>query len=291
MSCLFTDMKTLITIGLLTPVFFLASLCYAADIASSVREGRVSESENYLTFQVGAVAGYFDNPHAVTQRQFDDAFLDLDISGEARYKRFFVEASQGTQDGLSLGYTIWNNQDWSVDFIGASMVGFIEDIYGDDSGGFDEASRNKRIEERETFYMGTGVRVTRYLEEYVIQYRLVKDTYKDHGVTSTLRVGRGWQIKNWNISSILSAKYSSQETNDYFFGVTEREATNKYPAFEADEGMSYSLMVSATKPLSERWVMRAFVGYAWLCDGISDSPVLEADNAKGAALAFNYVFF
>ncbi len=267
------------------------SLCIASDIVSTVREGRSPISEEYKTFELGGLLGYFDNPHVPTQKYVDSAHASFDAAGEIKLKRFFFEASQGSQDGLNLGYALWANQNWSFDFLAASMIGSLGDLDSKDNDGMDEAARNDELEDRETFYIGTGFRVTRYFENYVLQYRLVADSYKNNGLTSTLRFGRGWQVRNWHFSTILSAKYLSDKTSDYLFGVDSDEATSKYPAFTSRHSMNYSLVLNATKPLSEKWVMRAYIGYILYSNNIKDSPLLDDNDFEGAALTFNYVFF
>lgn len=266
---------------------------HANDIAKSVRDGRGNEAHEGGSFELGAVMGYIHNPHTLTQRLYDDWHADIDASGEFRYKNFFFEASQGTQDGLNIGYTLWYNKDWSVDVLAASMIGSLSDERDDDKikPTDNEEVRNKKIENRDTFYLGTGFRITRYINEYVLQYRFVFDTYQNNGVVNTLRVGRGWQYRNWHFSTILSAQYNSAKTNNYLFGISTNQATEQYSEFNADDGVSYSLLFNATRPLTEKWVMRAYVGGIKLSSDIKQSPLLEDNDFTVALLSFNYVFF
>lgn len=290
-----------LSLGLL----FATSTAWAGDIASSVHDKQAKDSDDYSTIELGLALAYVDNPHVSTQRVMDGWQLEINGAGEWRKNRFFIELSQGTQDGANIGLNLWQNKRWSVDFLAASMQGWIRDLSDDDDTEVPvdpdtlseeelqgiEANLNRRLEKRQTFYSGTGLRVTHYRNNYVIQYRLISDTFEGNGVISTLRVGRGWQFRNWNLSAIGSAQYTSEGTNNYLFGVSNREATTRYPEFNANSSLSYSLVLNATKPLSEHWVMRSFLGYQYLGNNISDSPLLNNANVSVAAISLNYVFF
>lgn len=281
--------NTLTLVFLLTCVVRPAS---AGDITTSLRDGRIEESAYVATFELGLVAGYINNPHVNSKSREDDWLLDMEIAGEFRRKNFFLETAQGTQDGVNLGYTLWHNEDWAIDFLAASMAGGFRDLDNDSSNrGDSEAARNARLEDQDTFYLGTGFRVTRYLEDYVVQYRLVTDTWRNNGVISTLRIGRGWQIRNWHLGTILSAQYTSEKTANYWIGVEEDEATGRYPAFEADDTMYYTVFFNVTKPLSQKWVWRGFVGMQFFPDKSKESPLLDNSDLGGVVMTFNYVFF
>jgi len=264
---------------------------HAADIAGDVQTGlNLNEDGGYL--EVGFTAGYINNPHETRQEQeTNDAVVTVDGSLVYRKKGFFLEAVQGTQDGLNLGYTVFQNEKWSADFLGLS-VNRSYDYEADNEieQGDDEATRNSKLYERDTLYAGTGFRVTRYLQNHVVQFRLVTDIFDNNGVTSSLRFGRGWQIRNWNLYGILGINYTSADTMNYWFGIEEQEATNRYPAYKADAGVSLSAQMGAVKPLTEKWLLRFYLGWIQYSDEAKDSPLVRDSDYTYTAFTINRVF-
>ena len=137
-------MKTFFHIVTLIGLTSWTSKGLASDIVSSVRDGRKPISESYKTFELGIGLGYLDNAYIRTQDTYNNWVAELNLAGEFKYKRFFFEAAQGTQDGLNLGYSVWSNDRWALDFLAASISGTIGDINIDDIDGDDEAARNDR---------------------------------------------------------------------------------------------------------------------------------------------------
>ncbi len=84
---------------------------FAADIATDVRSG------------IGVAAGYLTSPRVIDDEGWE---VGLSLAGGYRYKGFFVEASQGTFDGLNLGYNFWNNQHWTADLLASSFNGTLD---------------------------------------------------------------------------------------------------------------------------------------------------------------------
>ncbi len=283
-------MKLIYRISLIC-LFPVIHSVFAADIVTDVRSGGVRSTNDGGYLEIGFVGGYIHNPFENISIDSDDFAATIDVGGEYRYKDFFVEASQGTQDGFNLGYSLWSNEHWTVDVLGASINGVLSDRDdGDIRADDDEATRDAKLRDRDTFYIGAGVRITRYFENYVLQYRLVSDIFDGNGVVSTLRFGRGWQIRNWNFHTILSAEYSSEETNQYRFGITELEQTSRHPRYAPGASLNYSALFGVARPLSENWVLRGFAGYVYLPDEIRDSPLVSDHDFSIAVVAINYVF-
>ena len=201
----------------------------AADIITDLREGRRASNGGY--FELGIGAAYIDTPFVEQNSDYENgSAVAFSMNGAWRYKRFFFEATYGGYDGLNLGFNLVDTPQWSVDFLAASAEGLI--IEKDR----EPADRDDALFERENFYSGAGVRVTRYAGDYVMQAKLVTDTHHNNGVSASARLGRGWQVRNWNLHALGTLDYSSDKTTDYFFGVDADEATAKYAVYEAEAG-------------------------------------------------------
>jgi len=268
---------------------------FASDIAREVRNAEYGPDN--------ANGGYFElglevQVHSQMRQELDandkeeyTGGAGLALGGAYRYNGFFVEAAHGTFDGLNLGYNLWSNDRWSVDFLASSLAGSIDtdgmyDIKATDT----ELQRNEKLIERDTFYSGTGVRVTGYLNDYILQYRLVTDTHDGNGVTSTMRLGRHWQVRNWNVHGIAGLVYTSADTNNYWWGVTPEDASERFPAYELDATLDAHIELGVARPLSENIVFRSSIRFATVPDDVADSPLIKNDHSAFVRTSIYYVF-
>lgn len=265
---------------------------FGADIASAVRPGGEQLREDGGYFELGVSLNYAQIARDHKERDdLEDFSIGLSLAGEYRYKGFFVEAAQGSFDGLNLGYTLYETPTWSVDLLAASALGTLD---SEDNNvnltGLNEAQRNEAILERNTFYMGAGVRGTVYLDNYIVQARVVSDIYDDNGASATLRLGRGWQYRNWNFHAVASAEYGTDKTIQYLYGITPEEATTQFNAYKPNAALSFTGEVGVTYPVSENWVFRSALRYTAFPDEIEDSPLVDRDSDIYFFNSINYVF-
>lgn len=263
---------------------------FAADIASDVRSGNgAPDNSNGGYFEIGVEAGYANDPKAADDDEGWGGSLSL--AGGYRYKGLFIEASQGTFDGLNLGYNLWNNPHWSVDLLASSFNGSIDTANADKiDSSLTEAQRNSELIDRDTFYSGAGMRLTGYYDDYILQYRLVTDTHGGNGVVSTARLGRSWQVKNWNFHGVISAQYTSATTNRYWYGISATEATTRFPEYDPDASVSFNVEVGVTYPLGKDWVLRSFARYGLLSSEAKNSPLTDDDDWVLFVNSISYVF-
>lgn len=282
-------MKQILFLTLVTAL--LTEQVFAADIATDVRSGKgVPDNSNGGYFEIGPSASYGANSR-VDDDDDEGYGIGVELGGAYRYKGFFIELSQGTFDGLNLGYNFWNNQHWSVDLLASSFNGSIDTDNADriDSR-LTEAQRDAELVDRDTFYSGAGIRVTGYYGDYILQYRLITDTHGGNGVVSTARLGKSWQVKNWNFHGIVNAQYTSATTNRYWFGIDAEEATTRFPEHDPNASVSFSAEVGVTYPLGKDWVFRSFARYGLLSDDAKDSPLTDDDHWALFVNSISYVF-
>ncbi|MFK7978295.1 MAG: MipA/OmpV family protein [Halioglobus sp.] len=278
------------TSGVLACLFSLNS--YGADIASAVRPGGDELRDDGGYFELGVSLSYAQIARDHKERDdLEDFSVGISLAGEYRYKGFFVEAAQGSFDGLNLGYTLFETPKWSVDLLAASALGTAESEDNNvNVSGFSEAQRNEALLERNTFYIGAGLRGTLYLDNYILQARIVSDVYDDNGATATLRLGRSWQYRNWNFHAVASTEYGSDTTMQYLYGITAEEATTQFSAYKPDAALSFTGEVGVTYPMSEDWVFRSALRYSAFPDEITDSPLVDRDSDVFFFNSINYVF-
>lgn len=215
------------------------------------------------------------------------------LGGEYRYKGLFFEATSKGQDGANIGYTLWSNPGWSVDLLALSAAGKIydrKDQIDSETPGLSEPVRNHAILHRDTWHAGTGMRVTHYFGPNIVQFRLITDVHDGNGVISTARLGRAWQVRNWNFHGLGSLIYRSAKTNQYLFGVSELEQTERFPVYQPGSSVDASFEMGVTYPLSEHWVFRSQLRFSPILSSIRKSPLIGDNWAGSVGAAISYVF-
>lgn len=261
----------------------------ATDIANAVsHDGERMADGGY--FEVGASlsgASRFD-----VRQPDNNAFQpSLMISGVYQYQGWFAEMVHQSQDGINLGYNFWNSQDWSLDLIFANFQTLWE--LGDDVdlSAYDEAQRDDYLTTRGHTFLGAGLRATRYWDDnYVFQFRLIGDYYDSNGFQSSLRLGKSWQVRNWNLYTLGSLGYSSDRLMDSMYGISSEEATSRYPQYKPSGGFNYGVEVGAAYPISENLVFRALYRFNILSDEISDSSLSISGHFSSFSTSISYVF-
>ena len=268
-----------------------ANNVFSADIATDIRKAAAGpDISNGGHFEVGLGFDYINSAILTTSDNDDGTNATLEVGGAYRYNGLFIELSQGTLDGLSIGYHLWSNDTWAVDFLGSSINGVLTEEEDDNRSNGSEAERNEALIDRDTFYNGAGFRATGYFGNTIFQYRLVSDIHDDNGVVSTLRLGRSWQFRNWNFHSVVSASYASAKTSRYWYGITESEATTRFTEYDIDSTMAYTAEIGLTYPISEHVVFRSSARYTQYSSDIRDSPLVDDKGSAYIATSINYVF-
>lgn len=271
----------------LLPVMFAlcAMVASAGDIAMDVRQTNI-DSEQGGYFEIGVGYEYSSSIGAEADGSGDQSSGGVvNLGGAYYYRGFFIEAAMETYDGLNLGYQIVANENWSVDLLASSLSG--EFTIDDESS---TKSADQKLIDRNSLYNGAGIRLTRYLGDTVLQARLVSDIYKDNGVRGSTRLGKNWQLRNWNLHGIVSYDYASAKTLEYLVGVSDEEVTERFSAYKPDAGSAVSLELGAAYPISENIVWNTRLLHTHFSDEVSDSPLLVDDHFTGFRTTLNYVF-
>jgi len=159
--------------------------------------------------------------------------IGLTLSAGYRYEGLFFEASESGLDGLNFGVTLFETDRWSVDVLLANIDGRITLESDEPPPPTTEAERNSAILERDNLFVAAGTRVTGYFGDNIVQFRLVSDWHGGNGVLGSARVGRHWQVGNWNMRAIVGARFNSREFNNYVFGVSSEEQSERFTQYSA----------------------------------------------------------
>lgn len=282
-----------IYLATVTALLFISS-AHAAEIPSDVRVGSGSFDNSdggYFEFGVG-LNGFANREGLIVN---DSAFF----SGAYRYRGFFFEASSpgtthndGSFGGIKLGFNIWRSDKWAVDLLGASARWRLSrQTLKVELSNSPNPALEQDLLDRRSFYNGAGVRLTGYFGNTIFQYRLVDDTHGRNGVTSSARVGYTQQAKNWNFHGVIGADYVSQETGQFWYGVSDEEASARFPSYVIRSStITYSAEIGATLPIRENVVFRSTVRYTPFADAIAKSPLQEDEFELRSSTSISYVF-
>ncbi|NKB33324.1 MAG: hypothetical protein GKR91_09510 [Pseudomonadales bacterium] len=281
--------KTLFSV--LISILFVGN-SYCQDIASAARSGNFANTlTNGGYLEVGAGATY-RNLSRLNIKEDEAAGIGIFIGGEYRYEGFFLEAAQGTADGLNLGYNFYNGNGFSVDILASSLSGRNTGRDNDIGENLSEQALNRALRDQDSLYNGAGIRLTAFQpdDNRIYQLRLVSDIHDNNGFQATFRTSKTRQYRNWNFHTIFSLGYLSSDTADYFFGVDEVEATKRFPEFKPSSAWTIGAEAGVTYPLSENWVFRSTLRVGRYSGDIEDSPFITGKGSFSFTTFFTYVF-
>ncbi len=281
---------------LATALLAIASqVVLAEDIVSAVNKGEpnpISENGGFFEIGISAISGQsaFVHDRRDTNKSAFSG-LSLAISGGYRYKRAFIEAGRANIDGLNLGFSLWQNQQWSVDFLAANIAGRVTSDSDEDPPAVTEAEKNAEILDRDTLIIAAGVRATRYFDNNrIAQFRLASDYYENNGMQASLRFGQKWQLGNWSWTGLIGAKYTSRRINNYLVGITADEATVRFPEYVAKGSVALEFELDVRYPLTRKLVFASRFAYKAHPEEITDSPLVDEDSNFSFSSGITYVF-
>jgi MipA family protein len=266
------------------------SLVMASDIAASVTQGGEQRLVDGGYFELGASV-YGTNQLDIRQTEHESIQPSLLISGMYQYKGLFAEMIHQSQDGVNLGINLWNSANWSLDFLAANFQSSTGRSEHSELSQLDEDERNQYLMETDSIFIGAGFRATRYWDDhYVFQYRIVSDYFDAQGVVSSARLGKSWQVRNWNFHALGSVEYASAKLSRNLFGVSREEATALFPEYRPSSAVTYGMELGVAYPLSEKLVFRTVYRLKVLSKEITASPFNQADYGSFFNASISYVF-
>lgn len=260
---------------------------WASDIS---REIRGDSNVNFFEISTSVGCGQGHRVNADEDAEDSGCGIGIGLSGAYHWRGFFIEAIEDSYSGINLGYNLWQNEQWQVDFIALNLSGSISNKDGLRPN-MTEEERNRHIVYRDTITLDAELRATHYWQEYIVQMKFGADYSQNYGgAQAAFLVGKAWQVRNWNFHGLTGVHWYSRQRNEYLWAVSDQEATERFPAYKAHSAINYSIEVGATYPLSEHWVTRArAVAFMW-DKSIVDSPLSVSDWAGGIETSISYVF-
>jgi len=270
------------------------SSAVASGIADDIRASQAGpESKNGGFLEIGVTANFQRRINAVLDQENKDDMqlsIGLSISAGYRYERLFIEASDGSLEGLNMGVTLHESDQWSADLLLANIAGGIAITSDDPVTPTTENERSRAILGRDSLAIAAGARVTGFFGDNIIQMRLVSDWYGGQGVFGSARIGRQWQLGNWNARAIAGLRYNSERFNNYIYGVSTEEQSERFGAYKAGDAWIPEFELGASLPVREDWVYSARLRVRAYPNSIVDSPLVTDNSDFILSTGIHYVF-
>ena len=94
----------------------------------------------------------------------------------------------------------------------------------------------------------------------------------------------------WSISPFISWTYQDENLTDYYFGVSQAEATAERPEFSAGSSQWVSFGLNTAFHLSQRIVLFANVGFSGTDADVRQSPLIEESGVSQFFVGGTYAF-
>ncbi len=94
----------------------------------------------------------------------------------------------------------------------------------------------------------------------------------------------------WSFSPFVSWGWQSENLANYYFGVSEAEATAERPAYNVGEAQYFILGMNTSWQLTDRILLFGNVGFGGSDRAIEDSPLVENPNFSQAFVGGTYMF-
>ena len=146
------------------------------------------------------------------------------------------------------------------------------------------------LEEREqTLEGGVQFRIAQAWGQLTAEY--LTDTLGRHnGQQAQVAYRYNFAAGRWSISPFISWTYQDSKLTNYYFGVSEAEATAERPEFSAGSSQWLGFGLNTAWHVSSRIVLFANVGFAGVDSDVLDSPLVEEDGFSQAFIGGTYTF-
>ena len=198
--------------------------------------------------------------------------LGLLLSGGMYYEDFFVETSPFSSRPLTLGYTLNKTRSTMLNLVGMSSFGTISEEFQE------EGNRLDGIRTRHGSYE-IGIEYLKQFADSDMRVRVLHDVLNQHqGFILSIDQSRPIYKTDWLIIPSWGASYISENSVDYYYGVSEEEVTVDRPAYAAGSGWTLTGRIYVERPINKDWTMFGFASYSQFSNSITDSPITSVDN-------------
>ena len=256
-----------------------ATLCLAEEETEEVTESR---------WRLGAALGYGVRSNPLVQSDDIPIIVDLDIAWFG--DRWFF-------DNGDLGLTVTDN-----DAMTASLVARINSdrvFFGNtdtrfvvfDLAGMPLAQAVEfKVPDRD-YAVELGVEMLTDGPWGVLQLSAFHDVSGTHeGFELYANYSYGWRDQRLYIEPSIGASYKSADLNNYYWGVTDDEASVVVAPYEAEAGLNWHARLMVGYQLSRHWGLSLVAEYERINDEAAASPIVKERDVLGYFAGVAYRF-
>jgi outer membrane protein len=144
-------------------------------------------------------------------------------------------------------------------------------------------------ERKQTLEGGIQLRIEQAWGQLTAEY--LTDTLGRHnGQQAQVAYRYIFEAGRWSFSPFISWTHQDKKLTDYYFGVSEAEATAERPQFSAGSSQWLGFGLNTSWHFSERIVLFANVGFGGVDSDVLESPLVEEDGFSQFFLGGTYTF-
>ena len=136
-----------------------------------------------------------------------------------------------------------------------------------------------------------GIRAHYFVSNGEWQVTFQQDISNVHkGQQVGLEYSHRWLWHSFRLGLRIGSDWKSTRLIDYYYGVSKRDTDITTFYFNGKSGWQTYLSINAQKPINENWSWLANIGYRWLPNSLTSSPLIEQDNIRNVFLGVAYRF-
>ncbi len=136
-----------------------------------------------------------------------------------------------------------------------------------------------------------GVEYVYHWDNSDLQIQLLTDLsgrYKGQEIWVSWAIPR--QRGRWEFIPSVGLNWKSSDTANYYYGVTESEASEVLPAYDVGAVTNAFGRLAVSYTISEHWKLVSVIQYERLARDITRSPIVEGDSVKTGFVGLYYEF-
>ncbi len=267
---------------LISSVFFItSSTLSAAEVVATDPpttnteqiKTNLNEDDSYWELDLGISLEFGKNYiQGIDEHEKGDLTGSLILSGGYYYKDFFLEVSPLIGRPFTIGYSLQRTKHFVVNLIAESLFQ-----------GFDQSSQNHGqqltgIKSRNTS-LDAGVEVY-YSHQYgETRFRALHDVSNTHnGYVIAFDYAYPLFMKRWVVWPSYGIAWLSENTTDYYFGVSKSEALSYRPFYKPSSAFTHKVNLYVAYQYNTNISFIGYGDYIVFSNEINRSPLISPNN-------------
>lgn len=228
------------------------------------------------------IGGEFSIGMAVRGEQ--DIYKDVDTEFEPTPFFLFENGPLEIRayDGIDASFSLYGNKFFTAGVMGSLMLG--EGYDSDDSDYFEG------MDELETLY-SVGLQLDGQFAGWEAGLEILQDVSGEHdGQEVELSLVYPWMVAGLELRPELSVTWLSEESVDYFYGVSATEARADRPAYSPGSSYEIGAELMIQRPIYGNFTMIGIAGISTFGADITDSPLVDEDYEIEGTIGLMYTF-